>query len=574
VETIWDAFVNAVAIWLPRVLAGLGILLIGWILAIVARALTRKVLSWTKLDERLARRGEVSAAPPLPPGVQIPGAPPPRAAVQPPVEKPASVEEIISQFVYYLILFMAFLGALNALGMTEIAAWFTSMFNTIFAFLPRIIYAIGLAGLAWIVARLLKALTTRALVRVGVDKRVSDSAEMTAEAPVSSAIGEAVYWLVWLLFLPAILGVLGLEGILVPIQAMLTTLLGVLPSLLAAAIIIIVGLFIARILQRITASALHAFGLDALGERVGVSKYLGKANLSGLLGYIVYIIVLVPVVIAALNVTGLTYLAQPLSDMLNQILLAIPKVFVAAAVLTIAFFLGRVFGDLVTTLLTNAGFDNLIARMSLGQVSETPRVSPSKTVGWLVMAAFMLFGSLAAASLVGWTAMVAILGVFIAFLGRLILGLVVLVLGIYLANLASNFIMNTGLAQRRVVAMLARVAIIVFATAMALDQIGIANDIVNLAFGLILAGAVLAAALAFGLGGKDVAKYQLVRMYKSAEASLAETSSPEDALPDATLPAATLPNVTLPDATLPDATLPDATLPSEPEDSTGNQGMP
>jgi hypothetical protein len=97
---------------------------------------------------------------------------------------------------------------------------------------------------------------------------------------------------------------------------------------------------------------------------------------------------------------------------------------------------------------------------------------------------------------------------------------------------------------------------------------------VNLAFGLILAGAVLAAALAFGLGCKDVAKYQLVRMYKSAEASLAEPPSPEDALPDATLPAATLPNVTLPDATLPDATLPDATLPSEPEDSSGNQGMP
>ena len=168
-ETIWDAFVNAVAIWLPRVLAGLGILLIGWILAIVARALTRKVLSWTKLDARLAKRTDVSAAPPPPPGAQVPGGPPP-AVAQPPREKPASVEEIISQFVYYLILFMAFLGALNALGMTEIAAWFTSMFNTIFAFLPRIIYALALAGLAWLVARLLKTLTTRALVRVGVDR--------------------------------------------------------------------------------------------------------------------------------------------------------------------------------------------------------------------------------------------------------------------------------------------------------------------------------------------------------------------------------------------------------------------
>ena len=61
--------------------------------------------------------------------------------------------------------------------------------------------------------------------------------------------------------------------------------------------------------------------------------------------------------------------------------------------------------------------------------------------------------------------------------------------------------MSTGLTQKRILALLARVAIIVFAVAMALDQIGVANDIVNMAFGLILAGAALAAALAFGLGG-------------------------------------------------------------------------
>ena len=78
-------------------------------------------------------------------------------------------------------------------------------------------------------------------------------------------------------------------------------------------------------------------------------------------------------------------------------------------------------------------------------------------------------------------------------------------------------------------------AIIVFAVAMALDQVGLANDIVNMAFGLILAGAALAAALAFGLGGKDVAKYQLVRWYKSAEVSLATPPAAEAKLDEATL---------------------------------------
>jgi hypothetical protein len=561
-QSIWDSFVDALSVWLPRVVAALGILLIGWIIALILRALIRRLLRWTKLDERLARRAQGSQ------GAQ--GAQGPQATQA----KPTSVENMIAQFVYYLIIFMAVLGALDALGMTQITAWFTSMFNTIFEYLPRVVYALVLAGIAWLVARLLKTIVTGALARVGVDKRVSESADI-AQAPVSSAIGEAVYWLVWLLFLPAILGVLGLEGILVPVEAMLTSLLGVLPSLFAAAIIIIVGLFIARILQRITASALHAFGLDSLGERAGVSRYLGSANLSGLVGYLVYIVVLIPVVIAALNVTGLTFLAAPLSDMLNQILLAIPKVFVAGAVLAIAFLVGRVVADLVTNLLTNAGFDGLVARLSFGQVSETPGVSPSRIVGWVVLAAIMLFGALAAASLIGWTAMVLILEAFVAFLARLLVGLLILVIGIYLANLTSRIILSTGLAQRQILALLARVAIIVFATAMALDQIGVANDIVNMAFGLTLAGAALAAALAFGLGGQDVAKYQLVRMYRSAEASLAAPAAPEAKLESAALPSATQPSAPPPEAKLEDATLPPAPPPeAKLEDTTPDEDKP
>ena len=506
-QAILASLVAAVSLWVPLILTALAILLIGWIIAKIVAALTRRLLRWANLDARLAK------------GLEGAG------------EKPTSVENTITSIVYYLIIFIAVLAAMNALGMTQITALFNDMFSTVFAYLPRILYAVVLGIIAWFVARILRAIVTRVLSRVGVDKRVSEPAGI-APAPISSAIGEAVYWLVWLLFLPAILSVLGLTGILAPIEAMMTSLLSALPKILVAALIIIVGLFAARILQRITASALKAFGVDALSERVGLSRYLGQPNLSGLLGYIVYIIVFIPVLIAALNVTGLTYLAAPLSDMLNQVLLAIPQLFMAAVVLAVAFFIGRVLADLVTNLLTNAGFDGLVARLSLGEISEAPTTSPSKIVGWLVLVVIMLFGALAAASMVGWTAMVVILNAFIAFLARLLVGLIILIVGIYLANLATKVIMSTGLNQKRLLALLARVAIIVFATAMALDQIGVANDIVNLAFGLILAGAALSAALAFGLGGQDVARYELVRMVRSAEANLASPPPPKATLED------------------------------------------
>jgi hypothetical protein len=365
-ESFIQSLTAILAEWIPRIIAALAILLFGWIIAKIVAAIIRRLLRWLKLDARLSK-GLESAT-----------------------EQPVSVESLIVQVAYYLIIFLAVLAALNALGMTQITALFSTMLNQIFLYLPRVIYAAILALIALFVARLLRAIVTRVLSRAGVDKRVSEPAGM-APAPISSAIGEAVYWLVWLLFLPAILSVLGLAGILLPIQAMLTSLLSALPSLLAAAIIIIVGLFIARVLQRIVASALHAFGADALAERIGVARYLGKPNLSGLIGYLVYIMVLIPIVIAALNVTGLTFLAAPLSAMLNQVLLAIPKFFVAGAVLAIAFLIGRVLADAVTTLLQNAGFTGWCA--SPGPVSETPSTSPSKVVGWVVLALIMLFGA-------------------------------------------------------------------------------------------------------------------------------------------------------------------------------------
>ena len=98
---------------------------------------------------------------------------------------------------------------------------------------------------------------------------------------------------------------------------------------------------------------------------------------------------------------------------------------------------------MVTTLLTNAGFDGFVARLSLGQVSEAPATSPSRIVGWVTLVVIMLFGALAAAGMVGWTAMVVMLNAFIAFLAQLLVGLIILVVGIYLANLATNLIVST-----------------------------------------------------------------------------------------------------------------------------------
>jgi hypothetical protein len=117
----------------------------------------------------------------------------------------------------------------------------------------------------------------------------------------------------------------------------------------------------------------------------------------------------------------------------------------------------------------------------------------------------MLFASIEAAGLLGFENLAALVSGFVVFAGQVVLGLVVFGVGLYLANLASRTIMASASAQAAFLAVAARVSIIVLAGAIALRQMGLANEIIELAFGLLLGSVAVAAALAFGLGGRDVA---------------------------------------------------------------------
>jgi hypothetical protein len=84
-------------------------------------------------------------------------------------------------------------------------------------------------------------------------------------------------------------------------------------------------------------------------------------------------------------------------------------------------------------------------------------------------------------------------------------GLVILIVGIFLSGLAAQLISSSAGSQSRLLSTVARVAVLTLFGAMALQQMGIALQIVNLAFGLTLGALAVAFALAFGLGGRDAA---------------------------------------------------------------------
>ena len=205
--------------------------------------------------------------------------------------------------------------------------------------------------------------------------------------------------------------------------------------------------------------------------------------------------------------------------MLTDILSAIPKIFTAAIILLVAYVLGKIIGELVTNLLTGIGFNNVFAWLGLqatsaprettapAEPSETsatalPTKTPSEIAGVVVLGAILLVFLIPATDVLQFQPLTSVITELLRIFGQVLVGVLVFAVGLYLANLAFTILSSSGGSQTR--AQAARVSIIALVTAMALQQMGIATSIVNLAFGLLFGAVAVALAVAFGFGSMDI----------------------------------------------------------------------
>jgi hypothetical protein len=295
---------------------------------------------------------------------------------------------------------------------------------------------------------------------------------------------------------------------------MLDNLLGYLPNLLGAAIIVVVGWFVARIIRQIVTGLLVAAGADRLGERIGLGTAVEGQTLSGIIGTVLYALVLIPAVIAGLNALQIEAISGPATNMLNTLLDAIPAIFGAMIVLGVTYLIGKLVAGLVTNVLTSVGFNRVLALIGLGSEPQEGQRTPAEVVGYLVLIGLMLFATIEAADLLNFGIVADLVAEFLSFAAQVVLGIIIFGLGLYLANLARNVIVSTAGAQANLLSRAAYLAIIVLAAAMGLRQMGIADDIVNLAFGLLLGAIAVAVALAFGLGAREIAGRQVDSWFK------------------------------------------------------------
>ncbi len=173
----------------------------------------------------------------------------------------------------------------------------------------------------------------------------------------------------------------------------------------------------------------------------------------------------------------------------------------AVLVLAVGYVAARLLGKLVARVVRAVG-DERIARM-IGVPAPDPKRAPSRIAANITVAAILLFAVVEACDLIGFQLGVELVTRFLAFGADVLLGLAVLGLGLYVARLAGDAV--GGIVGDRIpsLAPVTRVAVVVLAVFMALDQMGIAGDIVRLLFGITIGAVALAAALAFGLGCRE-----------------------------------------------------------------------
>ncbi|RZL08121.1 MAG: hypothetical protein EOP40_14115, partial [Rubrivivax sp.] len=190
-NALWDSLQSALGTHIPQLLGALAIFILGWLIAVLVRAAARKTLGFIGVNHRF---GKLTGT-----GVDIEGA--------------------VALALFWLVILLTLVAVFNSLNLALVSGPFSAFTTQLFEYAPRMLGGLVLALLGWLVASVVRAISQKLLDRTTLDEKLSEHADM---APISDSLSGALFWLVILLFVPAILGALQLQGLLDPLRAMVT----------------------------------------------------------------------------------------------------------------------------------------------------------------------------------------------------------------------------------------------------------------------------------------------------------------------------------------------------------------
>lgn len=383
--------------------------------------------------------------------------------------------------------------------------------DPLFKVVPAIIMALLLLLLAWIIASLARSLTVKILKKIKVEKYTDKLGIADEETGCSlSFFGDLAFLVVFLLFIPGVLDLLGMKNVSAPIASLVTKILDFIPNVIAAAIILVVGFFLAKIICRVLTPMLKKLNVDKIQEKAGIAA-TDTTSLASIITYLVYVLVLIPVITAALQVLNVSAISDPAIAMLEKVVIFLPNIFVAIAIVIIGLFIAKIVGKLLDNVLSGVGLNTMIRKLVVTDESSLRGMSFSKIIGTAVEYIIAFLFIVQALNVLQLEVLQFVGAAILAYLPLAISALLIIFLAFLLGIWAEKLI-GTKCPHGKMCGLVVRALIMVFAFFMALGQLGVAPAIVNAAFIIILGAVSIAFAVAFGLGGKEFAANVLKRM--------------------------------------------------------------
>ncbi|MBR4760733.1 MAG: mechanosensitive ion channel [Lachnospiraceae bacterium] len=380
-----------------------------------------------------------------------------------------------------------------------------------------VIKAFLLLILAYIVAGIVRGLILKLIDKTGIKGWLDKSNQGDQ---LRGYIGKLVYLLVFLLFVPGIFTLLGISQVADPLLRLLSQIWGYVPNILAAIIVLLVGTLIAKLVRQLLVPVFVKFGLDKLQEKAGLETD-EESRLSVTAAYVVYVLILIPVIVVSLQALGIEAIASPAISMLSTIFIFIPNIAVAVLVIILGVILAKLARNIIRQMLSSSGIDIKLQKL-LGEKGRGFVLS--KVVSEVVRVVIVIFFVVEGLNVLHLSVMTKFGASLIDYMPSVLAALLILLAAVLGADAAENALKKSGLTG---FALIVRITIMTVAVFMILSQLGIAEEIVTKAFLIIVAALAVSFAVAFGVGGREFAKKQLDKLDQKIEDAKEKESEAE-----------------------------------------------
>jgi len=356
-----NAFVKqawgTVAPHLPSIALALGILVGGWIAALIVRGLVFAALKRTTLDDRLADAIGVENV-------------------------DERVERGVAKAVYYALMAFVLVAFLERLHVKAVTTPIVAALAELSGAVPSILKALLIGFAGYVAASVLRKLLVALLDRTGLVARVetwSDigqakppkkrrkkgKREEPAPASLSETIGNVVFWLIIVLTAIPVLDALRIGVLAAPLSTALAVVSTYLPKVAGAALLGAVGYFLGRAARAVITAVIDKTGVDRVLVRFGLGGILGKQTAGSIVGNIVMAFIVLQFAISAVGRLDIKEISGPLGLTLQQIYTFLPRLLVATALLAFGVALARIVSRFSRGVLAAIGFNTLMVHIGL-----------------------------------------------------------------------------------------------------------------------------------------------------------------------------------------------------------------